>query len=174
MLPWNRAFNTALNSKNTLIYSIARTTEREPNFVWIGPVHKTQVNLYKLKSRSDIKIASFNDIKNYRLVLLTGGFIVEKFSNANFIQDKHYRLINSNESRIKMLFADRYDLADFLDLQLVKLLEKTGHTRDELEIVMPLATDEILYLAINKQAKKEIVDKLRSCLGKYNTKAVSG
>ena len=170
MLPWNRAFNKAKNTKDTLIYSMARTPERELEFIWIGPVHSTQVNLYKLKSRTDIKINSFNDIKNYRLLLLKGGFIVESFNNANFIEGKHYRLIDSNVFRTKMLFAGRYDLVDYTELQIISLLENTGHTRDQLEIVMPLATNRVLYLAINKHADQKVVDTLRNCLSKHNYK----
>ncbi len=170
ILPWNRAFNNALKNKYTLIYSMARTPEREEQFIWIGPVHTAKVNLYKLKSRSDIKINSLNDVKNYRLSLLRGGFIVKLFTDANFIEGTHFRYTDNNVARLKMLFAGRHDLIDALDLQIVNLLSTTNHTRDELEVVMPLVTDEILYLAINKQTDKEIVKTLRKCLSEYNYK----
>lgn len=41
-MPWARAYDIALNSENTLIYSITRTRQRENLFKWVGdiaPVH---------------------------------------------------------------------------------------------------------------------------------------
>ncbi len=168
MLPWNRAYDTALNNANTLIYSMARTLERENKFLWIGPLQQTSVNLYKLKSRKDIQIQTFEDIRNYRLGLLRGGFIVKLFTNANFTEGKDFTLNDNNESRLRMLFAGRYDLIDALDIQMLKLLEKTQHNMDELEVVMPLVNDETLYLAINRKANPQLVKILQTCIKKFN------
>lgn len=34
--PWARSYNMALNKKNTCIYSMARTPERENKFIWVN------------------------------------------------------------------------------------------------------------------------------------------
>src|SRR5690606_13549359 len=36
--PWARAYHIAVNQPDTLIYTMARTPEREHKFHWIGPV----------------------------------------------------------------------------------------------------------------------------------------
>ncbi len=167
LLPWKRAYDTAVKDNNTLIYSMARTPEREAKFHWIGPVLQTSVNLYKLKSRTDIQIQNFDDIKKYQIGLLRGGFIVKLFTDKGFKVGQHFSLNDSNESRVHMLFAGRYDLIDTLDIQLEKLLKKTSYSRSDLELVMPLATNETLYLAINQAADIKLVATLKDCLNKF-------
>jgi polar amino acid transport system substrate-binding protein len=167
LLPWKRAYDTAINNKNTLIYSMARTAERESKFFWIGPLLQSSVNLYKLKSRTDIQITNFDEIKHYKLGLLRGGFIVNLFTNKGFKVEQHFSLNDSNESRLHMLFAGRYDLIDTLDIHLAELLNKTPYSRSDLEIVMPLASNETLYLAINKTANIELVATLKKCLSQF-------
>ncbi|MCP3930582.1 MAG: transporter substrate-binding domain-containing protein, partial [Bacteroidetes bacterium] len=36
--PWKRAYHMTLNNKNTFIYTINRTENRESLFRWIGPI----------------------------------------------------------------------------------------------------------------------------------------
>ena len=63
--PWVRSYKMALNNKNILIYSIARTKHREKLFKWIGNISPYNVYIYKLKSRDDIKFDSLESAKKY-------------------------------------------------------------------------------------------------------------
>jgi len=63
VLPWKRAYHTALNQKNTLLFSTVRTEARESLFQWIGPINSVVSSLYKLRSRTDIKVKTLNDAK---------------------------------------------------------------------------------------------------------------
>jgi polar amino acid transport system substrate-binding protein len=38
VLPWARAYRMAATRPNTLIYSIARTSTRESQFIWLGQI----------------------------------------------------------------------------------------------------------------------------------------
>ncbi|MEI8631015.1 hypothetical protein P4S72_00655 [Vibrio sp. PP-XX7] len=57
----------ALDEKDILIYSIARTKERESLFKWVGPIAPYNVYLFKLKARSDIIVNTLEDVKKYRI-----------------------------------------------------------------------------------------------------------
>lgn len=46
--PWARAMALAENRPNTLLFSLARTPERENRFIWIGKLSQTQQFLWRL------------------------------------------------------------------------------------------------------------------------------
>ena len=54
LVPWKRAYMTALKRPNTLIYTIARTEERAHQFHWIGKLANRKVSLFRLEKRSDL------------------------------------------------------------------------------------------------------------------------
>ncbi len=54
LVPWKRAYTTALNRPNTLIYTIARTEAREHRFHWIGKISNRKLSLFRLKKRVDL------------------------------------------------------------------------------------------------------------------------
>jgi len=57
VLPWARAYDTAMNNPGVLIYTILRTKKREDSFYWIGPlVPALAIHFYRLASRSDIQV----------------------------------------------------------------------------------------------------------------------
>lgn len=56
--PWARAYKMARSKPNTLIYSLAKTADREPLFHWIGTVAQFKLGFVKLSQRSDIVINS--------------------------------------------------------------------------------------------------------------------
>ena len=53
IMPWNRAYKTASEQKNTLLYSVARTAEREADFHWLFQIRKIQYYLFGLAQRKD-------------------------------------------------------------------------------------------------------------------------
>ena len=66
--PWARAYDMALNDKNVLIYTIARTPEREKLFKWVGEITPADsIIAYKLKKRGDIIVKTVQDLKKYKI-----------------------------------------------------------------------------------------------------------
>lgn len=52
--PWARALDTALHERNTFIYSIARTEQREKQLVWLGKICDRRLALFCSKERRDL------------------------------------------------------------------------------------------------------------------------
>ena len=65
--PWARAYQVAQDAPNVLIYSIGRNDQRENLFKWVGVIAPSDVYLYRLKSRSDIKVGQMADVKHHRI-----------------------------------------------------------------------------------------------------------
>lgn len=91
-MPWARAYDTALNGHNVLIYSIARTPEREALFNWIGPIapghwflYSTQANLHldSLEQARQYQIATVKDDVGERYLLSRGFEIGTNLQSSN-------------------------------------------------------------------------------------------
>jgi len=54
IVPWARAYTQAVTRENVMIFTIARTEEREDKFKWVGKVAEKKMYFFKLKSRKDI------------------------------------------------------------------------------------------------------------------------
>lgn len=90
LVPWVRAFNTAVMENNTCVYSTTRTENREHQFKWIGPLvdnpwvlyagpHSPRINP-DLESARPYKIGGYNGdaVAQY---LIARGFNVELTPN---------------------------------------------------------------------------------------------
>jgi polar amino acid transport system substrate-binding protein len=65
--PWPRAYAMAQHEPNVLIFSMARTTDREDKFKWVGEVISADYRLVRLKTRPDIKVDNLDDAKHYSI-----------------------------------------------------------------------------------------------------------
>ena len=54
---WSRGYEEALKDKKSMIYSTARTKEREKLFAWVGPIDQLIIGVIAKKSKN-IKITS--------------------------------------------------------------------------------------------------------------------
>lgn len=66
LLPWGRAYQSALSTPDTCVYSTVRMPEREASFKWVGPL---STNKWALFARNDFnkKIATIDDARPYRI-----------------------------------------------------------------------------------------------------------
>jgi polar amino acid transport system substrate-binding protein len=69
MYPWARAYSKAISEPNTLIYSIARSEERNVLFHWLLPVAEYKFGLVGLRERTDIDIIDLKDVSKFVLAI---------------------------------------------------------------------------------------------------------
>jgi len=105
--PWARAYKIVTTQKNVLIYTLARTPEREGLFNFIGEVAPRTVYFYKLKSRTDIKIESIGDLKKYSHGVVQGYATHKKLVELGI---KNIQAVVSDIQNIKKLAVGRIDL----------------------------------------------------------------
>ena len=65
LMPWARSLRMVSKRDDALVYSLARTPERESQFFWIAPVSEFRLALVKLASRRDIHVRSNSDLLQY-------------------------------------------------------------------------------------------------------------
>lgn len=69
VLPWPRAYNQLNVQPDTVLFSTARTKEREPLFKWACPIARSPIVLIALKE-SRIRLSSLQDASRYRIAAI--------------------------------------------------------------------------------------------------------
>ena len=163
--PWARTYATALHQKNTLIYSIARSPERESLFQWIGQIAPFRVYLYRLASRTDIRLNSLEDAHGYRIGGEINDIKQQYLVDQGFKPGSEIILEPEDELSIRMLFAGRTDLLPFNDYSLPDMLKREHHRPEELTRALYLkGISYPLYAAMSADTPPELVARLRQAL----------
>ncbi|MBU2707906.1 transporter substrate-binding domain-containing protein [Zooshikella marina] len=167
MYPWARAYKRALQETNVLIYSIARTREREHHFKWIGTITPYSVYLWKLKKRKDIQIHKIEQAKQY----LTGGVPkdvkLDYLLGYGFEVGDHLILSKSDVQNLIMLANERIHLTPFDEIAFSYSVKQLGY--DIADFERALYIEELsseLYMAMSILTPEDLVYTLRKALEK--------
>lgn len=135
LVPWARGYNETLHRKNTAIFGMARTKERENLFKWVGPIGCARIGIIGRKC-DEIKIRELNDLKDYSVGVVrddVGHQLIRK-ELPWFKMD----VANSSEANLFKLRSGRVDLFVY-DLNAVDyMLRKLSLLPGEFETVYVL------------------------------------
>ncbi len=168
--PWSRAYLLASTKKNHLIYSIARISEREKLFHWVGSIAPYSTSFYKLKSRQDIKVNSLNDAKQYKIGCSNADVITEYLQSLNFT---HLEVVSKDVQNLYKLLSNRIDLIAYDDISFSYMIEKEGLDIGKYERVYLLEElSDQLYMAFSKSTNIQLVEKFRKGLESIKRKGI--
>ena len=103
---WSRASGAARKKPATCVFSTFRTTDREQEFEWIGPLSEDRALLIMADER-EIELNTLEDAKSYSVGTQTGEFTVGILESAGFGQVEQ---APSMAAALKKLLAGRNDL----------------------------------------------------------------
>jgi len=162
--PWARAYRMALNKKNILIYSLAKTPSRESLFQWVGEITPAKSCLFSLKHREDIKISQLSDAQAFRVVTQRAGRIEKKLLQEGFSTSQNLMPTSSSTSALKMLLSERADLWAFPEFVVKYVAEEQGYQPNELLQKLYCFEKTELQMAFSLQTPVATVDKFRAAL----------
>lgn len=123
MVPWARGYYAIQHAPNVLLFSMARTVERNPLFQWIGPILESQYGFF-VKSDSKIIIASMDDAKKLGAIGVYRDDVRDLFlTKAGFT---NLDRISNNDDNIKKLMSGRIDAYAGSLSGLADVLKHTG------------------------------------------------
>ncbi len=170
--PWKRAYAMGLKNRNTLVFTMSRTPERESLFKWIGPLFTVKVGLYRLRKRSDIHVRTLEDAKRYYVGTVRGYASEKKLLNAGFEIGKNIDRTSDEIKNVKKLLAHRFDLICSTDLVLAYYLRKEGHRLDETEKVVTLSGQFDEYMGFNKETDDSVVENFNKAFDRIKQNGV--
>lgn len=107
VMPWARAYSTATNINNCLIFSIARTEYREDKFAWVGSLLDEELFFWALDGRFDNEITSIEQLKAYRVGTARDSNVHQFLTSKGF---QNIIPIVSEAQSMQMLYSGRLDL----------------------------------------------------------------
>ncbi len=161
LFPWPRAYRMTLEIPGSILFSAARTAEREKLFKWVGPITDLNIGLTALKARK-IKLNSITDAGKYRIGTIRDGAPEQLILRAG-IPEKSLDRIAGPELNIKKLQAGRIDLFAFNVPSTRYLMIKLGIDPDRYESVYTLKHAD-LYYAFNKNTDDQFINLLNRTL----------
>lgn len=111
VVPWARAYDAAQAQPGTVLFSMARTQEREGLFAWVGPIYKAQIGLVARASRN-IRIGGPADLAGYTIATVRDGAPEQLLVKAG-VPERALDRGNGIEANLRKLLAGRVDMVAF-------------------------------------------------------------
>jgi len=157
VVPWARAYHEALNDKNVMIFSIAKTPLREDLFKWIGTLSQEKLFVWALKNHIKEPITELEQLKKYTLATTRSSNPEQYLTNKGF--NKLFRISKPNQA-LGMLFKERADLIISTEMSLRHRTKQAGLNFDQLVKVYEIeALNHQLYIAFNLETSPTLIER---------------
>ena len=161
--PWTRTFQETIATKDTLIYSIARTAEREEQFIWIGKIITLKNFVYGLSTSDDSKKISVDELKQHYIAVAKDSVNHHYLKRNNF---KKIVYISSYAHAFTLLKRGRVKYFTSSTMGVMQYLKKNNLNAKMIEPIMPIHNyNPTLYFAANIQTEPSIIKKVK---GSFN------
>jgi polar amino acid transport system substrate-binding protein len=150
ILPWARAYKKVLSEKNTLIYSLHRTPQREEQFYWIGPVSQLNVALMTQSDRHDFRIDNIQDAQAYVVGAIRNSSPHQYLLSKGFSEDNNLFLFGTWEEEVNLFAKHKVDFVFGDHISMGQKLAELGYEPSFMKIILwesQLSKD--MYLAAN-------------------------
>lgn len=156
LLPWVRAFNTAVLERNTCVFSTTRTDSREHQFKWVGPLVENSWALYAGPA-SPKNILSLEGARRYKVGGYSGDAEAQYLIGLGF----NVELTPADELNARKLALGRIDFwatSQYRGSYLV--------AREKLPQLKPVLVfnSVFLYLACNRSMSDMTIRQLNDAL----------
>jgi polar amino acid transport system substrate-binding protein len=160
VMTWARAYQLAQTGPNVVLFSTARTTERENLFHWVGPIYKVRFGFYARKG-SHLVLTCLDDAKKVNAIATYKDDVREQL-----LKTMGFTNLDSSKSptsNLKKLLAGRVDLWLYSNLGVPSVAGQIGIDPAEVELVLPFK-DVNAYIAISKNTPRAVVDQWQAAL----------
>jgi len=164
LYPWTRALNLATTQPNVLLYTVLRTPDREDLFHWVCPVAKKRVHqLYRLTERTDIKIKSEQDVKNYSVVVTRDTFLHQYMQDLGLSDGHNLHLTADDDVNATLFLAGRVDVLPAFDSAISRILAAKGLDSSYISPLMTIPAKHYpdYCMALSLSTPLELIEKIR-------------
>ena len=160
MLPWARGYKRLKTEPNVVLFTTARTAERENLFHWVGPLYVFRLQFYA-RTKGAPAIDSLESAKQVGTIgTYKDDFREELLKSLGFT---NIDSSNNSLSNIRKLMSGRVDLWFFDNIGAPNLARAAGIDRGEIKAVFTYR-QHFSYIAISKQTSSAIVQQWQTTL----------
>lgn len=164
LLPWLRAYESALKDSGSGLFSTSRNALRENLFQWVGPLAHSNAQMYWLKSRSEQAPRTLDEAKKFIVAVARGDVYELYLQSQGFEVDVNLLRFNSKSDAVLPFLHGKVDLLIASDLILPVWLGQYQQHADEVEAVIDLSQVGHNYLALHLAVPPELRLRLQAAL----------
>jgi len=159
VLPWARAYRIALNEPNVLVYSIARTRNRESLFSWVGTLKTQRFFMWGLPHNFPQLLTSIEQAKPYRIS------VSKDYDSALFLQERdfpHLFFTTRDTQNVGMLLKGRVDIILSSASVLSQIVQKESYSPSKFKKLLEVKElNSNLSIAFSKNSDKKLVNRFK-------------
>ena len=163
IFPWARSYRMATLRENTLIFTLARTPEREKLFTWIGPIAARESYLFRLGQRAEIQPKTPQEIGKYVVGVVRADVSERELLNLGLVEGRNLDVSSDDISLFRKLKAGIIDMLPSNELA-AQYRARQLHFDHELVKVMVLVKQGGFYLGVSKNSDPVVVSKLQKAM----------
>lgn len=164
VLPWARAFYTAQQESNVMIYSIAHTPERAKQFHWIGAIQP--IRFYFWGRDGDFR----DPVKSPESLTAHSIAIAKSYNAESYINKLGFakvHRVDKNSQALAMLNTERVDLVVLNDLMIEQLQEKSAiPTQKTIKLLEATPLNSELSIAFSLKTSPELIERFQAAYQK--------
>ncbi len=160
VVPWARGYERLSTEANVVLFSTARTPERESLFHWVGPIYSVRLGFYAKKADS-LHIDSLETAKRMEAIATYRADIGEQTLEA--LGFTNLDSSNSPQSCVRKLISGRVNLWFFDNIGAPKVAREAGIDPNEIEEVFTYKQNSS-YIAFSKQTPLATVQQWQKTL----------
>jgi polar amino acid transport system substrate-binding protein len=161
-VPWVRAQALLAEQANSLLFTMAKTPEREKLYTWVATIYWVNEGVFALQSRDDISINALDDVHEFSIALPRGDVSV-KTLNVFPNHSKDVYIVEHQEQCIKMLDLGRVDLNYNNDVGFFVAAQMLGFAPGHFTQVFVTGQTEMGIVA-NKNINQDSMRKIRQAI----------
>lgn len=169
---WARAYFSAINRDNGVVFSTMRTKVRDPLFKWVGPIAEDPVVVLGKKS-AQFAVADANALHAYKIVVVNDD-IGEVFLNKIGMPANNITIVPHPEMAAKLLDSDRVQLWVHSLVSARLLYRRLYMDPDQYAIVFRESGGDGLYYAFNKNISDSLVARMQAALDLIKSEPADG
>lgn len=162
VLPWQRAMQQAEGQAASVLFSLTRTPEREPQFQWVGPIAQRRILIYRLASRPDLKLAQLGDLGDGRIGVVRESAADRQLQAAGLKPGVQLEQGLDDATNLRKLLAGRMEYITLLDWAAAWNLRQLKLPYDTLHAVMEQDTARSYWYGLRPDTEPELARRLQA------------
>lgn len=161
ILPWTEGYQNVLDEKDTVLFAMARSPQREQLFKWAGPIAPFKTVIFAKKDRN-IQIVSSEDLKKYKIGVIRDDNAIQMLSD-NGIKEEDLIIENTSTPIIDMLENGSLDAWAHGEIAGLWLIQQSGNNASDFSKPYVLGLTDAYY-GFNKETPDSIVQSFQQAL----------
>lgn len=164
VMPWAKAYNTALSEKDAMLFTVARNRIPEQKFHWVGTLAQEKQYFWGLKSQFKQAVANNASLQQHKISVLLSSESARYLAESGF---SNLHQVTDVKSNIITMYRGVSDLMLATPVGFRQLAKQFNLDLEKFIAVAELgALDTNLSVAFNKKSGLALVARYRNALRK--------